>query len=234
MTGVAFAHLVPLTIAKDHLASAAAGEMATVGSVSSPLASLALNKQPAAAAAAVEPSAAMSEEGDAVEEEDLLRTVAVHCNRLNVMRTDMPYAALSGADPPLTRDNVFHVSGLPGGGRVDEIQRLFQSQDLGKPRVTYVGGSYGAGLGALVEVSEDRASLDCSCRRGRVVFSPLHMVVIIMLAGRRCGRRRGDAEADGCAEARTGRRGLGGRRGGCGGRAADAAVGQQRFREGLS
>ena len=46
-----------------------------------------------------------------------------------------------------------------GGGRVDEIQRLFISADLGKPRVTYVGGGPASGLGALVEVRGEEVAL---------------------------------------------------------------------------
>jgi hypothetical protein len=67
----------------------------------------------------------------------------------------MPYAAVCGPDPPLSRPNVFHVSGLPSGGtRADEFIKLFQAEGLGRPRVSMLPGkAYGPPLsGALVEV----------------------------------------------------------------------------------
>ena len=143
--------------AKDAKAAAAAAAAAVAGSVLQSVSSvpnmeaLVLNSPRSGAPSG---SSAMLVDDD--DKDDgvplaLLAAVVPYRSRLNVMRTDMPYATLEGPDPPLLRPNVFHVSGMPGGGRVDEIQRLFLAAELGKPKVTYVGAP-GSGAGALVEV----------------------------------------------------------------------------------
>ena len=127
MTGVAFANLVPLMLAKDTRLAAESPSSAT----STGLAGLALNSPTKASETVKQKPGRMQsdiQDSDATKAESarLLAPVASYRSRLNVMRTDMPYTALEGPDPVLVRPNVFHVSGLPGGGRLDEIVRLFQ------------------------------------------------------------------------------------------------------------
>lgn len=135
MTGVAFANLLPLMLAKDAKLAATTGSPS--GSTSAELAALALNS-PLKNGGAAKPWSGDGSTMQLDDDEDfkaataadqsslILAPVMPYRSRLNVMRTDMPYAVLEGPDPPLLRPNVFHVSGLPGGGRVDEIVRLFQ------------------------------------------------------------------------------------------------------------
>ncbi|GAX85783.1 hypothetical protein CEUSTIGMA_g13198.t1 [Chlamydomonas eustigma] len=162
MTGTVFAHLIHIIRAKDFASRAAimmpeAVDQALVGGgplLPAQLADLDLNSHSDSARLA-------GGDSSLIDAEVLLQPVNRFKNCLNIMRTDMPYAAVCGLDPPLSRPNVFHVSGLPSGGtRADEIITLFQAEGLGRPRVTLSAGkAYGPpSTGALVEVDAELAS----------------------------------------------------------------------------
>jgi hypothetical protein len=55
---------------------------------------------------------------------------------MHLMASDLPYAALWGADPAPDRDHVFFLSGLPPGGRQGDLQRPLAAAGLGRLRVS--------------------------------------------------------------------------------------------------
>ena len=55
--------------------------------------------------------------------------------RLNVMRSDMAYAALYGEDEVPSRRHLFHVSDMPTGTSPHQLQTAAAQLNLGWPRV---------------------------------------------------------------------------------------------------
>ena len=57
--------------------------------------------------------------------------------RINLMHTDMPYAAMWEADLTPTREHLLYVSGLPAGSRIGDIVPRLESAGLGRARVHF-------------------------------------------------------------------------------------------------
>ncbi len=115
MTGAAFACLAQVYTARAGLAgsSAAAAEgTAELG--------------------AAEAAGALSQD---------LAHVAPYLGRINVTRSDIPYAAFTGPDPEPPRPNIFHVYGLAPMTRVGDIVKAFGARGLGRVRVTFVNST---------------------------------------------------------------------------------------------
>jgi poly(A)-specific ribonuclease len=83
-----------------------------------------------------------------------LAHVAPHLGRFNVTRSDIPYAAFSGADPEPPRLNIFHLYGLAPMTRVGDIIKEFGARGLGRVRVTFVDAT-SACIETDVEVAGD-------------------------------------------------------------------------------
>lgn len=67
---------------------------------------------------------------------DVLAAVKQYKGRINVGRSDMPYAALWGPDPVLERPHVFHMRCRADKPmRAMEIQKIFREAELGRVRV---------------------------------------------------------------------------------------------------
>lgn len=75
--------------------------------------------------------------------------------RMNIGGSDLPYAALQGADPVPDRSHIFHLSGWQEGQRVwdRDITKKLADDGLGQLRATMVEG----GQGALLEVGDPEA-----------------------------------------------------------------------------
>jgi len=131
MTGAAFANLLPLVRAKE-----------LVGGM--PLTDPGAPAAARQAVAGPAPSGSVSEPTDmdtdpAVPQQDNpLQAVRQFNGRLNLVRSDMPYAAVTGPDPPLERPHIFHVTAPPTMNflRVNDVVQLFQAHELGRPRIT--------------------------------------------------------------------------------------------------
>ncbi|EFN53567.1 hypothetical protein CHLNCDRAFT_136728 [Chlorella variabilis] len=89
------------------------------------------------------------------EQQPAVEAVRHLCWRMNISRSDMPYAALQGEDPIPDRSHIFYVHGWGEGQRVygGELVRRLADSGLGQVRATLVEG----GLGALVEVGDPEA-----------------------------------------------------------------------------
>ncbi len=57
--------------------------------------------------------------------------------RINLMHTDMPYAAFWEADPTPPREHLVYVSGLPAGSRIGDIVPSLEAAGLGRARVHF-------------------------------------------------------------------------------------------------
>lgn len=57
------------------------------------------------------------------------------------MRTDMPYAALSGRDPELQRQHVFFVFDMQQGVRAPDLAKAFGTAGLGKIRINFLSAA---------------------------------------------------------------------------------------------
>ncbi|KAI3424112.1 hypothetical protein D9Q98_009473 [Chlorella vulgaris] len=101
----------------------------------------------AAAAAASGTAAAQP-----AEQQPQLDAVQHLCWRMNISRSDIPYAALQGEDPAPDRSHIFHLSGWDTSYRVfgGDVARKLADSGLGPVRVSVVEG----GRGALVEVGD--------------------------------------------------------------------------------
>ncbi|KAG1655504.1 hypothetical protein FOA52_008523 [Chlamydomonas sp. UWO 241] len=173
MTGCAFASLAVLTRAHDIRGAAAAAAAVAAAAAAAAAAGAApevVEPTPSpsvdACVEGVEPTlpegmdvddAAGGVDGvDGVDEKyDPMCGVQQYMGRLNLMRTDMPHASLFGEDPPISRPNVFHVSGLTGQ-RIDDVQKMFQELGARGARVTWTDRVDCSA--ALVEVDNEAAS----------------------------------------------------------------------------
>ncbi|KAL4459112.1 hypothetical protein ABPG75_013977 [Micractinium tetrahymenae] len=97
----------------------------------------------AGAAGAAAPGAAQQPQLDAVQQ---------LCWRMNISRSDMPYAALQGEDPQPDRSHVFYLSGWEPSQRVynNDVTKRLADAGLGQLRATSVEG----GQGILLEVGD--------------------------------------------------------------------------------
>jgi hypothetical protein len=90
-----------------------------------------------------------------------LAAVQPYLGRINVTRSDIPYAAFSGADPEPPRPHIFHVYGLAPLTRVGDIMREFAARGLGRVRVSFADAS-----SAFVETDVDAAGGVLEALRG--------------------------------------------------------------------
>lgn len=88
-----------------------------------------------------------------LEAADPLAAVERFKGRINVMRTDMPFAAFSGPDPPLARPHVFYIHDISPGTRVADICRVWTYAGLGRVRITFQGNA-----AALVEMLDPQGT----------------------------------------------------------------------------
>ena len=60
--------------------------------------------------------------------------------RINLMQTDLPYAALWDEDSVPPREHLLYVSGLPAGSRIGDIAPQLEKAGLGRARLHFRSG----------------------------------------------------------------------------------------------
>ncbi|KAG2435130.1 hypothetical protein HXX76_007215 [Chlamydomonas incerta] len=84
----------------------------------------------------------------------LLQPLAPYRGRVYIMRSDLPYYDLYGADPVASRPAVVHVTGFTPATRYSYLQQRFEAAGLGQVQVCMLPAASGSGSGgAFVQLS---------------------------------------------------------------------------------
>ena len=77
--------------------------------------------------------------------------------RINLMQTDLPYAALWEEDAVPPREHLLYVSGLPAGSRIGDIAPQLEKAGLGRARLHFRSGGKQVGRAELSRILNDVA-----------------------------------------------------------------------------